>query len=206
MAADWYLAWAADHCHKFGIRDADAKLVLAWREVFELLGFTAAELAAATLHLLASADAPRFAADHRAAVIRAVEAVRRRSTPASTSSSPSGCDLCGGCGIFTVPHPGLEDGGRRWREVLLTPDADPGGLARDAGVCCGCEAGRRTREATEASGRPLTTLAQYEHRYPYWREVQFAREQVLAAGRQQPSRADVERLNGLLADARRRAA
>lgn len=207
MSGDWYMAWAADHCHKFGFRDADAQMVLAWREVFEML-FTADELRAATGHLLAAGDTPRFASDHRGAIIRAVESARQASArKAFDSTAPSGCEACGGCGIVIVPHPGLTDDGREWRGVLRTPDADPTGLTRTAGVCCQvCKPGHRTREATEKQGRPLLTMAQYEHRYPYWREVQFAREQVLKASRAPATREDVERLNALLRQARDHAA
>ncbi|MFY7952808.1 MAG: hypothetical protein ACOVT5_09890, partial [Armatimonadaceae bacterium] len=108
--SDWYMAWAADHCHKFGFRDQDAQMVLAWRDVFQML-FTAEELRTATAKLLASADAPKFASDHRGAIIRSVQNTRANAgRKANTSSLVSGaCRDCGGCGIIVVPHPGCTD-------------------------------------------------------------------------------------------------
>ena len=204
---DWYDDWAVAHCIAFGFGDEQAKTVFAWGPVFTAL-FTSAELAAATGLLLRSADAPRFASDHRAAVIRAVEAGRLSSTRrAAAEAAPSGCEVCGGLGQVIVPHPGLTDDGREWRATLRMPSADPSGVARTSAVCCVvCEAGRRARTSTEAAGRPQMTMAQYEHRYPYWREVQFEREQVLRARQTAPTTADVKRLNDLLAKARDHAA
>jgi hypothetical protein len=205
--ADWYLAWAADHCHKFGFRDADAQMVLAWREVFELL-FTADELRAATGRLLSAEDTPRFASDHRGAIIRAVQGVRRTAgRKAVESNLAHGCIECGGNGIVVVPHPGVTDEHPpRMRGVLLHPRADPAGLSRTMGVCCVlCDVGVRTRATTEQQGRPLMTISQYEALYPNWREVQFERDQVLNAGRSTPTAEDVARLNKLLAEVRQRA-
>jgi hypothetical protein len=206
--ADWYMAWAGDHCHKFGFRDADAQMVLAWREVFEML-FTADELRRATGQLLASPDAPRFASDHRGAIIRAVENVRRNAgRKAVESSLVGGCIECGGNGIVVVPHPGMtEDHPPRMRGMLLPPRGDPTGLTRTLGVCCVlCDVGTRTRATTEQQGRPLMTISQYENLYPNWRDIKFQRQQVLDAGRTPPTAADVKRLNDLLAKARDHAA
>lgn len=203
----WYLEWAASHCAAFGFHEHQAETVLAWGPVFASI-FTAGELAAATEMMLRSADAPKFASDHRPAVIRAVEAVRLASTRrAALAAAPSGCAACGGLGQVIVPHPGLTDDGREWRPTLRLPSADPTGVTRTTAACCVvCEAGRRHRTSTEAAGRPQMTMAQYEHRYPYWREVQFEREQVLKARQSVPTSADVRRLNDLLAKARDHAA
>lgn len=204
--ADWYMAWAADHCHKFGFRDGDSQMVLAWREVFELLGFTRDDLRDATGLLLANPNAPRFAADHRGAVIRAVETVRKRRFAKAEAAGPPSCDCCGGVGQVIVPHPGLDDFGA-WLMLLRLPAQDPRGVTRTAAVTCtACEKGRRARESTEATGRPQMTLSQYEHHYPYWREVQFEREQVLNARRTPPTPEEVGELNRMLADARKAAA
>lgn len=203
--ADWYMAWACDHCLKFGFRDQDATMVLAWREAFAAM-FTADELKAATGFLLGSADAPKFASDHRGAIIRAVVAVRQRAASGAVSSNvPRGCIECGGCGLVVVPHPGLSDDGSRMRMGLRMPADDPRGLTRTMCVCCVlCESGRKTREESEKHNRPLLTISQYEHQYPNWRQVQFERQAVLNAGRVPPSAEDVARLNKLLAEVRQR--
>lgn len=206
---DWYMAWAADHCHKFGFRDQDASMVLAWRDAFSLL-FTADELRAATSRLLASADAPKFASDHRAAVIRSIQAARTNAgRKANTSSLVSGaCRDCGGCGIIVVPHPGTtDDHPPRIKPVMPMPRADPTGLTRTMGVCCVmCEAGGRTKAASEHHGRPLATISEYEHQYPNWRQVQAERMKVLNASRTPPTAADIAELGEKLKAARQRAA
>lgn len=207
--SDWYMAWAADHCHKFGFRDQDASMVLAWRDAFSLL-FTAEELRAATSRLLASADAPKFASDHRGAIIRGIQNARTNAgRKATTSSLVSGaCRDCGGCGIIVVPHPGTtDDYPPRMKRVLPMPRADPTGLTRTMGVCCVmCEAGGRTRAASEHHGRPLATISEYEHQYPNWREVQAERLKVIEASRTPPTAADIAELGEKLKAARQRAA
>jgi hypothetical protein len=196
---DWYLDWAEAHCTAFGFRDDAMRTVLAWRPVFGQL-FTAADLLAATRHLLASPDAPRFAADHRAAIIRAVEAGRTAARRKATQADPpAGCEVCGGCGLVIVPHPGLADDGR-WYKWLRMPKDDPRGLTRTAGVACVCVRGASTAAAAEAAGRPMLTLVRYEQHYPNHREVSFERAQVLAADRTaRPTSADVEELKRRLA-------
>jgi hypothetical protein len=201
----WYFDWAREHCTAFGFREQQAETVAAWGPVFARL-FRPEELHEATGLMLANPDAPKFAADHRGAILRAVEAVRRRATARATeSSAPRGCIECDGSGIVVVPHPGLTEDGSRWRQVLLMPNADPRGLSRTVGVCCVlCSAGAKTREATEQQGRPLMTISQYEHLYPSWRDVQRARREVLDAAREPPTAEDVAKLNRLLADIRQR--
>lgn len=206
--SDWYMAWAADHCHKFGFRDQDASMVLAWREAFSML-FTADELKAATVRLLASEDAPRFASDHRGAIIRAITNMRTNAgRKATTSSLVTGCIECGGNGIVVVPHPGCtDDYPPRMRPILPMPRADPTGLTRTMGVCCVlCEVGIRTRATTEQQGRPLATISEYEHAYPNWRQVQAERLRVLNASRTPPSAADIAELERTLKAARAKAA
>ena len=206
---DWYMAWAADHCHKFGFRDQDASMVLAWRDAFSLL-FTADELKAATSRLLASEDAPKFASDHRSAIIRTIQNARTNAgRKANTSSLVSGkCRECDGCGIVVVPHPGTtDDYPPRMREILPMPRADPTGLTRTMGVCCVCcEAGHRTRAASEHHGRPLATMIEYERAYPNWRQVQAERLKVLNASRTPPTAADIAELERTLKSGRERAA
>lgn len=202
------MAWAADHCHKFGFRDQDASMVLAWREAFSML-FTADELKAATVRLLASEDAPRFASDHRGAIIRAITNMRTNAgRKATTSSLVTGCIECGGNGIVVVPHPGCtDDYPPRMRPILPMPRADPTGLTRTMGVCCVlCEVGIRTRATTEQQGRPLATISEYEHAYPNWRQVQAERLRVLNASRTPPSAADIAELERTLKAARAKAA
>lgn len=202
------MSWAADHCHKFGFRDQDASMVLAWREAFSML-FTADELKAATGRLLASEDAPRFASDHRGAIIRAVANARTNAgRKATTSSLVTGCIECGGNGIVVVPHPGCtDDYPPRMRPILPMPRADPTGLTRTMGVCCVlCEVGVRTRATTEQQGRPLATISEYEHQYPNWRAVQAERQRVLNASRTPPSAADIAELERTLKAARAKAA
>lgn len=203
---DWYMAWAADHCHKFGFRDHDAEMVLAWREAFTLL-FTAEELKTATGRMLMSEDAPRFASDHRGAIIRAVNNARRNSGRGAVQSSlVTGCIECGGNGIVVVPHPGVTDEyPPRMCSVLPMPRADPTGLNRVMGVCCVlCDVGVRTRATTEQQGRPLMTISQYEQQYPNWRAVQEERAKVLNAGRTPPSAEDVAELEETLKESRSR--
>jgi hypothetical protein len=206
--ADWYMAWAADHCQKFGFRDADALMVLAWRDAFSML-FTADELKAATGRMLVSEDAPRFASDHRGAIIRAVQNARMNAgRKANTSSLVAGCIECGGNGIVVVPHPGCTDEyPPRMKPVLPMPRADPTGLTRVMGVCCVlCEVGVRTRATTEQQGRPLATVSEYESRYPNWREVEAERLRVINASRTPPTAADVAELERTLKAARAKAA
>lgn len=197
--ADWYTRWATAHCEAFGFRDENVAAVLAWRGVFAEL-FTADELHAATRRLIAGRDLPPFADRHRAALIAAVEAERSaRRRAADALHPPPVCQGCSGTGVFIVPHPGVDEVGRI-RPVLAMPKDDPRGLTRTASVCCWCDAGTRTHDATAARGLPLMRLARFEQLYPNWRDVQFAREQVLAAGRQATATAaDVQKLTDELA-------
>ncbi len=205
----WYLDWARDHCIAFGFGDNQAETVLAWGPVFIQL-FTEAELRAATKNMLASADAPKFASDHRGAIIRSVQNTRANAgRKANTSSLVSGaCRDCGGCGIIVVPHPGCtDDYPPRMKPILPMPRADPTGLTRTMGVCCVmCEAGGRTRAASEHHGRPLATISEYEHAYPNWRQVQAERQRVLNASRSAPTPEEIAELERTLRAARMRAA
>lgn len=206
---DWYDTWAVDHAVAFGFGVEQTKTVMAWGPVFAAL-FTEIELRGATARMLAMEDAPKFAADHRAAVIRSIQTHRTNmGRKAHTSSLVSGaCRECGGCGIVVVPHPGCtDDYPPRIKPVLPMPRADPTGLTRTMGVCCVmCEAGGRTRAASEHHGRPLATISEYEHQYPNWRQVQAEREKVLNASRTPPTPADIAELERTLRAARERAA
>lgn len=206
---EWYDNWAVDHSVAFGFGVDQTKTVMAWGPVFAAL-FSEAELRAATSRMMAMEDAPKFASDHRAAVIRSIQATRTNAgRKANTSSLVSGaCRDCGGCGIIVVPHPGTtDDYPPRIKPVLPMPRADPTGLTRTMGVCCVmCEAGGRTRAASEHHGRPLATISEYEHQYPNWRQVQAERLKVLNASRTPPTAADIAELERTLKAARQRAA
>lgn len=206
---EWYDNWAVDHSVAFGFGVDQTKTVMAWGPVFAAL-FSEAELRSATSRMMAMEDAPKFASDHRAAVIRSIQAARTNAgRKANTSSLVSGaCRDCGGCGIIVVPHPGTtDDYPPRIKPVLPMPRADPTGLTRTMGVCCVmCEAGGRTRAASEHHGRPLATISEYEHQYPNWREVQAERLKVIEASRTPPTAADIAELVEKLKAARQRAA
>lgn len=205
----WYDNWAVDHSVAFGFGVDQTKTVMAWGPVLAEL-FTEQELRGATMRMIALEDAPKFASDHRGAIIRTIQSARSNAgRKANTSSLVSGkCRECDGCGIVVVPHPGCtDDYPPRMRPILPMPRADPTGLTRTMGVCCVmCEAGGRTRAASEHHGRPLATISEYEHAYPNWREVQAERQRVLNASRTPPTAADLQRLNELLAKARDHAA
>lgn len=201
--------WAVEHATAFGFGPDQTKTVLAWGPVFSRL-FRRDELNDATGVLLANPDAPKFAGDHRGAVIRAVESVRKRTTAKESSAvMATGCRDCGGCGLVIVPHPGMADDADqpRWRHILLLPSQDPRGLTRTTAVACVmCETGRRARDESEKHDRPLMTISQYEALYPYWKQVRDERLKVLNAGRPEPTPDDVSRLNKLIDTYRRAAA
>ncbi len=204
----WYYAWAADHAVAFGLRDADAEVVLAWGPVFGRL-FVEGELRAATGRMLASSAALRWASEHRPAIIAAVEAIRRQATAkVAPSDDPGRCAWCSGSGVRVVPSPGYAEDASppRLRHALLLPSSDPRGLTRTMGVCCQCPVGSRTREASESASRPMMTFGRYELLYPNWQAVLEEREEILAAGRSPPTAEDRRRLDKLLDQVRKRAA
>ena len=205
----WYDNWAVDHSVAFGFGTEQTKTVMAWGPVLAQL-FTEQELRAATARMIALEDAPKFASDHRSAIIRTIQNARTNAgRKANTSSLVSGkCRECDGCGIVVVPHPGTtDDYPPRMREILPMPRADPTGLTRTMGVCCVCcEAGHRTRAASEHHGRPLATMIEYERAYPNWRQVQAERLKVLNASRTPPTAADIAELERTLKSGRERAA
>ena len=205
---DWYDNWAVEHSVAFGFGTDQTKTVMAWGPVFAEL-FTAAELRTATVRMLGLEDAPKFASDHRGAIIRSITNSRTNAgRKATTSSLVTNCIECGGNGIVVVPHPGCTDEyPPRMKPVLPMPRADPTGLTRVMGVCCVlCEVGVRTRATTEQQGRPLATISEYEHKYPNWRTVQAERLRVLNASRTPPTAADIAELEKTLTAARARAA
>lgn len=207
----WYFDWAAAHSVAFGFAEKAAETVLAWGPVFVRL-FSPDELYRATEHLTARDDAPKWAADHRGAIIAAVRHLRQKDASRSQPESYAAgvCQLCEGAGVVIVPHPGLDEFGR-WRAELLPPSADPDGergARRTAAVCCVvCEKGRTTRDRSVEANRPLMTINDYVRAYPGWQDVQDERVALLTAGRDTgpPTAAQVEQLNREL-DAARKAA
>jgi hypothetical protein len=206
---DWYDVWAMQHATAFGFGPEGAKTVLAWGAKFVHL-FTPDDLHAATEYLTGREDVPKWAADHRGLIIGTVRHLRQK---AADRPQPGGyadgvCIECRGPGVVIVPHPGLDEYAR-WREVLLPPSADPDGersCTRMAAVCCVlCEAGRRMRESSEQANRPLMTVTGYERKYPNCREVAAARAALAKADAAPPTAEDLERLDDMLAGARRRA-
>lgn len=164
-------AWLVRHANTFGMADAQHLAMLEeWLAVFRQVGYTAAELAAATLAI--ALDPPRYRTDHLRAVHEAVRNARARSLaarPPDPAAAP--CELCDGDGWAIVPH---------WQPARRAKGAT-------CAVCCYCAAGRRRQQGL-AERRPMT-LEQYEAIVPLWREEAEAIADRLFAERAAEARA-----------------
>jgi hypothetical protein len=165
-----FVDWADDYCRVFGLgSDAEMRSVLALERVFELAGFTAAELKAATEWL--SVHSPKLPlTDHRVAIrdcVLQLRAKRNQQLIDQAERSGQTCSLCGGSGFVTVPHlrsltDGVWDGGGTF------------GRRYTQAVSCTCGIGERKRESTTTElkdGRKPPTilgLSNYERTNPHW--------------------------------------
>jgi hypothetical protein len=185
---DEYLAWSDRHAATFGLTaEADARMFLAWRAVFEAGRVTAAELAAATLRIGTSPDRmPRYRNEYLRAVQDAVREIRQQSRQAQLRRHPESagergeCVLCGDTGhVAGLPLLQQVQAGE-W-----VPD---GATYYTCAALCSCAAGRRRHEALQASGaddaikaRAGYTLELYEMANPRWRDQLHGREAARAA-------------------------
>lgn len=177
---DW-LTWTTKHSHIFGMMaDADLAMFHAWREVFQAAGYSAEELAAATMNI--ANDPPRWRVDHLTRIHGYIRAERFRARLAMEKMEEErhravACQLCGGCGYAEVPHLScIRD--CAWRE----------GPRYTMSVCCRCEIGRRKNEAVVNNPRQPAIdqrrrmgLGEYGVHLPNWEELMREKKDELAA-------------------------
>lgn len=171
-----FTSWASHHATRFGFAAEHATMILSWHGFLSGMGYTVAELMAATDILAQPGRVPSGPWAHLEAVqVAALEARhaadrdrRLRALPAPGEVPDRGeCVLCQDTGLVEVPHPKCLDG---W----------PFPIAYTAGVICSCWAGHRRLQAEETDdarrkrreasgiGKPMT-LAAYEALNPTWR-------------------------------------
>lgn len=176
MASRSFSDWAERHGNTFGINQTrqDFAMLTAWQRVFEIAGYTLAELDAAT-DAMALAP-PRTRWDHLDSIHANVRLQRRRRLADAEQKrrdeygeSVGQCVLCFDCGTLSVPHPRHIENGR-WDFCTFVS------------VVCFCWRGRQITQLQtdrfnsaqadrkdKPGDRPALTLQQYERVNPAWK-------------------------------------
>ena len=189
---EWYITWATAHVATFGLREQCEAMMLSWGPVWSRL-YAAEELYDATRRMTADPAALRFAGDHRPAILSHVGRHRERTTRAEQNRTANvaangTCQVCGGGGMVVVPHPGIDphdDNRKRWTGYMTVPTDEPGSktdrrlIGMTAAVCCVCDAGKRSMQASAESGRPSLDIIGFEQRYPNWPAVAAERTRLV---------------------------
>lgn len=154
---DTFGEWAAWHGAIFALTtDADRKMLAAWCDLFESLGYKVPELVEATEWLAANRP-PKFRTEHLDSLQARLKAQRAEAASrviASPEEDPRGqCSLCRGTGHVSVP----------------TIRAIQRGQWGTCTVLCSCALGRWHRG--QKTKYPLQTLEEYERELPDWRAV-----------------------------------
>ena len=187
----WYYEWASAHATTFGLRETCVAVVLSWGPVWSRL-YAAEELYDATRRMTADPAKLAFANEHRPAILTHVGRHRERTTRAAATRAENvalngTCQVCDGAGLVIVPHPGLDPQTRKWVGYLTVPSAEAGSktdrrlLGMTAAVCCVCDPGRRSMQASSEAGRPSLDIVGFEQRYPNWPAVAAERTRLLNA-------------------------
>lgn len=155
---DGFEGWAEKYAATFGWGMATVELMfLQWEKAFDFNGYTLADLNEALLHISSKIGAPRFPADHLAAVHARVRQRRIERCRANEDMSRGGTDVaharCGGSGWVVVPH---------LRSVIDGQWVGPYTM----GVHCDCKVGVRIRDSRP--GRAGWSIMQYERTNPDW--------------------------------------
>ena len=189
MSIHGFNEWAQRHATMFGFQsDGDLKMLASWEEAFDLAGYGAADLTAATFRMTSAP--PRWRAEHLGEIqesIRQMRSTRRQAEERAAADAriaeQSVCSDCRNSGWAIVPHlKGATEG--QWIE-------DTTGRRNTMAVSCHCAIGQkrwndRTRCAAAAARAkdwvPMT-FEVYLTRNPEWR----------AQMRQEQARKDAER-------------
>jgi hypothetical protein len=176
-----WMSWSTKHSHIFGMMsELDMTMLSSWRDVFHTAGYSADELAAATMEL--ASDPPRWRVDHLTRIHTFIRAERFRTRLAMEKMEEEryravACQLCGGCGYAEVPHLSCVYDSR-WRE----------GPRYTMSVCCRCEIGRRKNEVIINNPRQPAIdqrrrmgLGEYSLHLPNWEELLREKKDELAA-------------------------
>lgn len=143
-----YEDWARHHALVFSLTTAeDAKMLLAWGDLFAASNFSPDELTQAT-DWLAMNSPPRFRTEHLKALQDRVRQSRQRTIINPPEDDRGSCTLCFGAGLIPVPNP---------------KSLDTGNWTTQA-VACGCALGHWF--AQHGNHR---TLSDYERQCPQWR-------------------------------------
>lgn len=175
---DW-TTWITRHATTFGMNDAELDMLDAWREPFELRGYTVAELLEATTWLAAN-DPPQWRSEHLARLRKRIEAsrfARYRAEQAEIAADDERdlCRECRGAGLVVVPHLNFVRDGR-WIPPWYT-----------YAVACNCRRGLRIYEQCRAAAaendkrRAIVSIGDYEMVNPRWREQVEQKRQAQAA-------------------------
>ena len=187
----WYYEWASAHATAFGLREQCVATILSWGPVWSRL-YAAEELYDATRRMVADPAALRFSSDHRPAILTHVSRHRDRTAKhemnrAANVALNGTCQVCDGTGLVIVPHPGIDPQTRRWVGYMAVPSADAASrtdrrlLSMTAAVCCVCDPGRKSMQASDESGRPSFDLVAFTNRFPNWEAVAAERARLLNA-------------------------
>lgn len=149
-AVDWYSQWVTIHCHQLGQAEFGTvhDTLTANREVMvERHRARAAELAEVTMRLAGSGKPLRWPNEHLPEVVSELRRLRedladeaRNAGPPADEEGPS-CEVCGGMGWVTVPHPSCV-----WQGRVVVPRGRKG-IVTTAVTCDRCPKGQAEHDA-----------------------------------------------------------
>ncbi len=172
--------WAERHASLFGLTgSAHEGMIVAWLHEFEVTGYTADELSAATsaIPTMPEAFRPKYPGDHYAAIVRLVQAERAKQrlefesqTTHRNADGWATCELCSDAKFVVVPR------------VENVPEWVDAARFVTCAVVCSCARARFMLDAWDVKARPRPlSLAEYERRVPNWRELLEHERRVRAA-------------------------
>lgn len=184
MVDEEWDAWVDKHASVFGLEaEVNVGMFGAWREVFEVRGYTASELNEATIWIAAN-DPPRFRSEHLAAIHRRIGAHRlvawnRQREMQQQREAYETCPRCRGTALVIVPH------------LACVKDRDWIHPWHTHAVACNCKRGamlyenfRNTLQNTSEADlkkkpwvKQLMSIGDYEMQNPGWIS-QMARKDV----------------------------
>lgn len=148
-AVDWYSQWVSLHCGKLGQGEHGTVYETLRVNRDTLVGrhrAGAAELAEVTMRLAASGRPVKWANEHLPEVVTELRRLREDAADEARNAVPvevegPSCEVCGGCGWVTVPHPSCV-----WQGRVVVPRGRRG-IITTAVTCDRCPKGQAEQDA-----------------------------------------------------------